>query len=293
MMPALTALVRRNLRIFFRDKLNVFFSLLGALILFLIYALFLGEMQVQMVQDALPDVPKNDASFFVNSWMFSGIVTITTFTTGLGAFSTLVDDGQTGRFKDFLVSPTRPRTLTLGYIVSAMVVSLIMSFAVLALSIVYLGLSTEVWLGAEQILRLAGITALCCAAFTALGAFMVSFVRTAGANSGLNTVVGTVLGFIAAAYIPVGAFPAGVANVASALPFAQAGMLLRREFTEPALDALTSGNAEAAGEMRALYGIDLTAWSWQVSGTFVLLILVALFIGFTALAALRIRARIR
>lgn len=287
------ALISRNLKLFFRDRLNVFFSLLGALILFLIYALFLGEMQVESVSQTLPEVAHEDVQFFVNSWMFSGIVTITTFTTGLGAFSTLVDDGQSGRFKDFLVSPARPHLLTLGYISSALVVSLLMSFAVLVLSVLYLGVSTGTWLSLVLLLRLAAITALCCAAFTALAAFMVSFVRTAGANAGLNTVVGTVMGFIAAAYIPVGAFPPAVANVASALPFGQAGMLLRREFTEPALGAVTSGNVEAASELRAMFGIDLTVGSWEVSSTYTVLALAAMFVVFTALAALRIRSRIR
>ena len=39
-------IVRRNLRLFFRDRLNVFFSLLGAIILFVLYTLFLGNLQI-------------------------------------------------------------------------------------------------------------------------------------------------------------------------------------------------------------------------------------------------------
>ena len=40
-------IVGRNLRLFFRDRMNVFFSLLGAIVLFLLYVLFLANVQTQ------------------------------------------------------------------------------------------------------------------------------------------------------------------------------------------------------------------------------------------------------
>ena len=292
-MSVVWGIVQRNLRLFFRDRLNVFFSLLGAIILFVLYTLFLSNLQTQGLEQAFPDAPEGSVKAFVDSWMFAGIVLLTTITTGLGALSVLVDDAQFGRFRDFLVSPIRRGQIVLGYLIAAVAVALIMSFVVLVLSIVYLGIVDGIWLPWPALLRIGGIVVICCAAFTALSALIVSFVRTAAAFSALATIVGTILGFVAGAYIPIGSLPAAVGSATNALPFGQAGMLLRREFTEDALPDMTSGVAQADESVRATYGIDAMVGDWMVPSLVAIGILVALTVVCTALAAVRIRARIR
>ena len=63
----------------------MFFSLLGAVILFGLYTLFLGNLQTTDLADALPGATTAGVPAYVDSWMFAGIVLITTVTTGLGA----------------------------------------------------------------------------------------------------------------------------------------------------------------------------------------------------------------
>lgn len=292
-MSVVLAIVRRNLQIFFRDRLNVFFSLLGAVILFGLYTLFLGNLQIADLADSLPGATTGEVQAFVDSWMFAGIVLITTVTTGLGGLAVLVDDDQSGRFRDFLVAPLRRGQLVLGYLLSAAAVAVILSVVVLILSVVYLGVLRGTWLSPAAIVRSLMIVVLSCVAFTAFSALIVSFVRTNGAFSGLATIVGTVLGFIAAAYIPIGAFPDTVASVVAALPFAQAGMLLRREFSEGTLATITADAPGAEVPLRAFYGLDLTIGDWAVSAWFVIGVLVAIALVCTILSAVRIRRRIR
>jgi len=292
-MSVVLAIVGRNLRIFFRDRLNVFFSLLGAVILFGLYTLFLGNLQTDDLANSLPSASTADVQAFVDSWMFAGIVLITTVTTGLGGLAVLVDDDQSGRFRDFLVAPLRRGQLVLGYLLSAASVAVILSVFVLAVSVVYLGVVRGTWLTVPAIGRSVLIVMLACIAFTSVSALVVSFVRTSGAFSGLATIVGTVLGFIAAAYIPIGAFPDSVASVVAALPFAQAGMLLRREFSEDTLAAITADAPGAEQALRTFYGLDLSVGDWVVSAWFVVVILVVIAVVCTALSAARIRGRIR
>ncbi|GAA3206673.1 ABC transporter permease [Microbacterium terregens] len=292
-MSVVLAIVGRNLRIFFRDRLNVFFSLLGAVILFGLYTLFLGNLQTDDLANSLPGASTADVQAFVDSWMFAGIVLITTVTTGLGGLAVLVDDDQSGRFRDFLVAPLRRGQLVLGYLLSAASVAVILSVFVLAVSVVYLGVVRGTWLTVPAIGRSVLIVMLACIAFTSVSALVVSFVRTSGAFSGLATIVGTVLGFIAAAYIPIGAFPDSVASVVAALPFAQAGMLLRREFSEDTLAAITADAPGAEQALRTFYGLDLSVGDWVVSAWFVVVILVVIAVVCTALSAARIRGRIR
>ncbi|MFE7845148.1 ABC transporter permease [Microbacterium sp. NPDC057407] len=292
-MTVVLAIVRRNLRLFFRDRMNVFFSLLGALILFVLYTLFLARLQIDGLKETFPQATEADIRAFVDTWMFAGIVMLSTITTGLGALVTLVDDGESGRFRDFLVSPVRRTQLVLGYLVSAVTVAIVMSMIVLTLSILYLGIVDSVWLAPVTIGRIVGVTLLCCAGFTALSALIVSFIRTGAAFSGFATVIGTVLGFIAGAYIPVGSLPAGVATTINALPFAQGAMLLRREFTGESLATIVGDNAEAGEALREFYGIDAYVGDLVVPATIAFAVLLAMAFGFTALSAGRIRARIR
>ena len=73
-MSVVFSITGRNLKLFFRDRLNVFFSLLGALIVFLLYALFLSNLQTSSITGAFPQADAADVRGFVDSWMFGGIV---------------------------------------------------------------------------------------------------------------------------------------------------------------------------------------------------------------------------
>jgi multidrug/hemolysin transport system permease protein len=291
-MKVILNLTGRNLRLFFRDRLNVFFSLLGALIVFLLYTLFLANLQTNSITAAFPQADEADVRGFVDSWMFGGIVAMTSITTSLGSLSVFVEDAATGRFRDFLVSPIRRGQLVLGYLLSTVVVALIMTTVVLAVSLTYLFLVDGVSLDAWAIVRTVGWIALACVAFAALWAFVASFIRTIGAFSALATIVGTVIGFLAGAFIAVGLFPDAVRNVVNALPFAQSAMLMRREFTNETLSTLVGGQQEAIDSLSAYYGITTFVGDVEVTVPAVVVVLVACAIVFTALAAWRIRARI-
>jgi len=291
-MGVVFAIMGRNLRLFFRDRLNVFFSLLGALIVFLLYSLFLSNLQTTSIVAAFPQARVGDVRGFVDSWMFGGIVAMTSITTSLGALGVFVDDAATGRFRDFLVSPIRRGQLVLGYLLATVVVALIMTTIVLGVSLAYLYLVDGVVIGVLAILRTLGWIVLCCIAFAALWAFVTSFVRTTGAFSALSTIVGTVVGFLAGAYIAVGLFPAVVRNIVNALPFAQSAMLMRRELTADTLSALVGGDQHAIDFLSPYYGITAFVGDWEVTVPVIAAILAACAVVFAALAAWRIRSRI-
>lgn len=291
-MRIISAITGRNLRLFFRDPMNVFFSLLGALIVFLLYVLFLGSLQESSITDAIPDADPALISGFVDSWMFGGILALTTMTASLGALGVFVEDAASGRFRDFLVSPLRRGQLVLGYLASAFIIGMAITLVVLVISLVYLWLVTDVVLSVGTVARSVGWIALSTAAFTALWAFVVSFLRSIGAFSALSTIVGTVAGFVAGAYIALGLFPDAVREAVSALPFAQSAMLLRTEFAGESLSELVGGQEQAIDELSVMYGLGLEVGSWTIPLWFAATILAAMVIIFTVLASARIRSRI-
>ena len=92
-------LVLRNLRIFFRDRSAVFFSLLAVFIIIGLYVLFLGDMMASSLKDVA------GSRFLMDSWIMAGLLAVTSMTTTLGAFGIMVDDQSKKIIKDFYCSP--------------------------------------------------------------------------------------------------------------------------------------------------------------------------------------------
>lgn len=291
-MTAVSAVISRNLRLFFRDRMAVFFSLLAALILFVLYTLFLGQLQASDLQESFPSATPRQIRAFIDSWMFAGVVSMTSITTGLGALGIFVEDAATGRFRDFLVSPLRPSQLVLGYFGAALIIAVTITFTILAISLAYLALTDGTLLPIDAVARAAGIIVLTAAAFAAISAFVTSFVASPGAYAALSTIVGTTLGFLTGAYIPVGSFPTTVQAVINGLPFAQASMLMRQEFAGGTLDALASTDPGSREPLREYFGMEASIGDWAVTAPFVLASLVALMVLFAWLGAMRIRRQV-
>ena len=286
-------LARRNLRIYFRDRTGVFFSLLSPLILLGLYVFFLGGLQVNDLQEAVPSADPSEVTAFVNAWVFSGITMITALTTGLAALSIFVEDSSTGRFRDFLVSPIKRSSLILGYMIASFTVAMLMTVATIVLTQLYTAAAGQPVLSLSQLLQTLGYVVVSAAAFSALSSFVVTFLRTTSAFAALSTIVGTVIGFLAGAYIPVGALPAGAVNVMNALPFAQSAMLIRQPTTAASLDALAGGQPAAIESIEAYYGISASVGDTEITTALAVGLLLVVFVVFAVLGAWRIGRRIR
>ncbi|HOV70418.1 MAG TPA: ABC transporter permease, partial [Clostridia bacterium] len=81
----------RNLKLFFRDKAAVFFSLLAVFIIIALYALFLSDMQVNQLKVFAGE---KTARFLVDSWIMAGILAVNSVTITLGAFGVIINDEE-------------------------------------------------------------------------------------------------------------------------------------------------------------------------------------------------------
>lgn len=292
-MRIITLLTGRNLRIFFRDRAAVFFSLLSALLLIGLYALFLGNLQVESLTEQLPQASTESIRWFVATWVFAGITMITTLTTALASLGVFVDDRASGRFSDFVVSPIRRWQLILGYLLSSFTVSVVMTLFVLVVGQLYLLIQGDELMTGAQLAQVIGYIALSGAAFAALASFAATFLKSSGAFSALSTVVGTVIGFLAGAYIPVGALPAGVVNFMNSLPFGHSAMLIRRPYTSGALDSLTGGNTQIVMAVQEFYGITAHVGDAEITAGIAIVVLIGVFLVFGALGTWQLSRRLR
>lgn len=292
-MSSTLALVGRNLRIYFRDRAVVLLSLLSAVILLLLYLLFLGSLQVENLREALPDASDDNIAWFVGSWVYSGIVMITTLSTGLAALGAYVDDRVSGRFKEFRVSPIRRWQLILGYQLSAVVVATLVSVVVLLAGALLLRLLYGHSPSPLDLATAVGLIVLLSMAFAALSSFLLTFVSSQGAFSAFSTIVGTLLGFLAGAYLPLGLLSPTMVNVLNVLPFSPAAMLLRGPLAGDALEGLSGDVVQARDAVAGYYGFDLSVGGVAVQPVWVVLGLLVMTVVFTTLGAWRIGRTIR
>ena len=78
------ALLKRNFLLYFRNLSGVFFSLLGALISFILYIIFLQKN----LTDAWAQLPNSGP--LLNNWLMSGTLAVTGITTSLAALTQLI-----------------------------------------------------------------------------------------------------------------------------------------------------------------------------------------------------------
>jgi multidrug/hemolysin transport system permease protein len=126
-------IAKRNLKLFFRDKASVFFSLLAVFIIIGLYVLFLGNMLTSNMEWM-----GDSARFVMDSWIMAGLLAVTSLTTTMGAYGIMIEDKTKKVLKDFTASPVRRSALVGGYILSSFIIGVIMSVITFVLAEVYI-----------------------------------------------------------------------------------------------------------------------------------------------------------
>lgn len=223
------AFTKRNMLLYFRDKTAVFFSLLAVIILISLYVLFLGDM----ISSNLPDFPARKG--LLMSWFIAGVLAITSMTTTLGSFGNLVEDRANKVYMDFYSSPISRGKLVGGYIVSAFLIGFMMCLFTYITSGIFLFMTGEVLLSFDKIIAVTGVIILSVLASSSMVLLLVTFFETSNAFAAASTIIGTLLGFLAGIYIPIGSLPDYIQIVVKLFPVSHAAALFRQLLMEPFL----------------------------------------------------------
>ena len=127
-MSDILALVKRNCLCYFRDKASVFFSLMGVLIVILLYLIFLRDMLVNSFPyEESPDVSIDLVRNYVDAWVLSGVLAIVSVTTSAGSLQTMIQDKVSGKLRDSMMTSLSPTKISAAYVLSTFIVGQIMS----------------------------------------------------------------------------------------------------------------------------------------------------------------------
>lgn len=279
------SIANRNLKIFFRDRAAVLFSLLAVFIILGLYVVFLGDT----IADSLPVI--DGASVLINSWVLAGILAVTSVTSTMGAFGIMVEDRSRKILKDFTTSPLRRSRLTGGYILSACSVGVIMSVVTFILGELYILVLDGELLPLLSILKVLGLIVLSVLASSSIVFFITTFLLSQNAFSAASTVIGTLIGFLTGIYVPMGSLPEAVQWVIKVFPISHAGVLIRNVMLERPMEVSFHGApAGAQAEFTENMGVVYHFGSYQVEPWVSIVILLAttvLFFGLSLLSVSR------
>ena len=279
---------KRNLMVFFRDKSAVFFSLLSALIIVALYALFLGDTMTQGYE-AVPEVRA-----LMDSWIVAGILAITSITTTMGAYGTMVDDRARKIEKDFHCSPLHKSSIAGGYILSAFLIGVVMTLVALVLGEVYIVATGGPWLSFAATLKVLGLILATCFMNTAMVFFVVSFFRSLNAFSTASTILGTMIGFVTGIYMPVGVLPVAIQYVVKVFPVTHSAVLLRQVMMEgPLATSFAGAPAQAVSEFNEMMGITMRCGDASVTPFASLLVILLTGLLFFLLSSVRMSRKKR
>ena len=219
-MKTLSNVVRRNLKLFFKDKGMFFSSLITPILLLVLYATFLAKVYRDSFASALPEgvvIPDTLLNGTVVSQLISALLAVSCVTVSFCANLLMIQDRANGSIRDFTVSPVRRPTLAAGYYLASAASTLIVTFSALAVCLGYL--ATQGWYMTFGDVLLVILDVLLLTLFgTALSSCVNFFLTTNGQASAVGTIISAGYGFICGAYMPIASFGGGLQKVLSFLP---------------------------------------------------------------------------
>ncbi len=270
-MTGLWNLIRRNCKLFFKDKALFFTSLITPLILLVLYVTFLAKVYKDSFSSAIPkgmEISSKLINGTVGGQLFSSLLAVSCITVAFCSNLISVQDKVNGAIKDIRVTPVKKSTLALSYYISTLISTLIVCFVALAVCLLYVG-KVGWYMSAKDILLIVVDVVITVMFGTALSSIINVFLTSQGQMSAVGAIVSSCYGFICGAYMPISQYGSGLGKVLSLLPGTYATSLIRNHAMRGAFaemskqgfpDEVINGIKESVDCTPTLFGNALSLW---------------------------------
>ena len=232
-MTGLYALIRRNTKLYFKDKGMFFTSLITPLILLVLYGTFLSNVYEDTFRGALKAagaaVSDKLIGGCVGGELVSSLLAVSCVTVAFCSNTLMVQDKVTGARRDLTITPVKGRTLAVSYYLASLFSTLLVCFVAAGVCLFYLG-NVGWYLTAADILFALLDVVLLVLFGTALSSIINCFLSSQGQISAVGTVISAGYGFLCGAYMPISQFSDGLQKAISFLPGTYGTSLLRNHF---------------------------------------------------------------
>ncbi len=282
----MSALIKRHLLSYIRDKWAVFFSFLSVFIILALFLLFLGNVQEASVPESIAGT--NEGNYLIYSWIFSGLIVVASATVPLGFLHVFIKDSETNAMDDFFVAPLSRVYIVLSYMLSAFLAGVLLSMISFIATLILLIVLTGYMLPLISIIQVIGLLLLSNLMFASIFFFITTTLKTSSAHDNLSTLVGTLIGFLAGLYVPIGSFSVMFQSVLNVFPPMQMASLMRQAYMDDALKKVFTNQA-SMDNYRLFFGVDIRIDTWMLSGVTLIIIAALWAATFAVLSVFRIK----
>ena len=293
-------LIKRNILVYTRDRSNIFFSLLSMLIIIGLMVVFLGKMNADSVvnllnqyggeRDAALDL--SNAEQLVMLWTLAGIVVVNSITITLSMVGIMVEDEAQKRLSSFYVAPVSRWIFVLSYIIAAIIMGILLCSLTVVIGMTYIVLTGGSMLSLSVIGKVFLYILLNVFTSASMVFLIANFIHSQSAFGGLSTIIGTLVGFLAAIYLPMGMLPEKVQDVLKCFPLLHGSSFLRDLLTKDIIaTTFTNCPEELISGYREYMGITLLSNGEIISTTIRVAFMVISGIIFIGIAAILQRKR--
>ena len=244
------AILKRNFILYFRNRSGVFFSLLGALISFLLYIIFLQKN----LTDAWSQLPDN--TNLLNKWLMGGTLAVTGITTSFTALTQMVQERENQVDQDLFLTDLGSWGLQASYLISSIVISFVMQMFMYAVMSFYFKESPVI----SHLPEIALIMLLSSLLSSLVNVLLIYRFQSVDSLGKLATIVGTASGFLVGTYIPIGVLPDSAQFFMKCTPATYIASLYRQVLMKERLETAFSGNNSLLQEFQEKMGIQI---NWQ------------------------------
>ena len=241
------ALLKRNFILYFRNRSGVFFSLLGALISFLLYIIFLQKN----LTDAWSQLPDNTK--LLNNWLMGGTLAVTGITTSFTALTQMVQDRENQVDQDLFLTDLGIWGLQMSYLISSIAISFIMQVFMFAVMGLYFKESPVI----SHLPEIALIMLLSSLLSSVVNILLIYRFKSVDSLGKLATIVGTASGFLVGTYVPIGVLPDFAQIIMKCTPATYIASLYRQILMKEPLETTFTGNSRLLKEFQEKMGIQI------------------------------------
>jgi len=250
------SLINRNLRLFFSSKSSIFFSLLGALISFVLYLVFLRQQITQNWSQI------SNYKQLLDLWLMGGTLTVTAITTTGSSLGILVRDRENNRLADLILTDLSYEQINLAYLISAWIIGVIMQIAMFMVMLVYFIVQDGISFDTSTLLPSIMVMLFSSLLWSVFNMFLCSFVKKVDTVGKINTIIGTASGFFAGVYMPIGAVPTFAQSLMKLTPAPYNAALFRQIMMNQQIsDSLSNLPNNAITSFKKSLGITISSGS--------------------------------
>lgn len=229
-MTQMKALIKRNIKLYFKDKALCFTSLITPMILLVLYSTFLGKVYEDSFRSALEAAGASVSDELIRgcvaAQLISSLLAVICVTVAFTSNMLMVQDKITGARRDLIMTSVKNRTLAISYFAANLFSTLMICGVATAVGLIYMYVSGWYMTFTDIMLLLLDVVLL--SLFGAVLSGIINFfISSNGQMSAVGTIISAGYGFICGAYMPISQFSEGLQKVISFLPGTYATSLLR------------------------------------------------------------------